>query len=101
MGTHKKTTGEVKIHPGQINTVIYPETGKYQEYGHIMKEPDKTKCTKEIADEIGCIFQGIRYIKGTDTCFFVHRHKFIQDRNVIYSCIVCNIRPQKKENHIV
>ena len=35
------TTGDVTIQTGRMNTVICPETGKPQEYRHLMKGPDK------------------------------------------------------------
>ena len=40
-----KTTGDVEIHPGQINVIMCPETGKQQEYSHLMKVP--TNQTKQ------------------------------------------------------
>ena len=40
--THK-TTGGVTIHPGRINEVICPETGKPQYYRHLTKGSDKPK----------------------------------------------------------
>ena len=36
-----RTTGEVTIHPGIINAFVFPETGKSQDYRHLMKGPDK------------------------------------------------------------
>ena len=66
-----------------------------------MKELEKPKWTRAIANEIGCLIQGIRYIKGTDTCFFIRKHKVSQNRNITYNCIICDIRPQKQETHIV
>ena len=96
-----KTTGEVTIHPEQINTVIFPETGKSQEYIHLMKGPDKPKFTRAVANNIGRILQGIRCIKVTYTCYFIHRHKVTQYSKVTYSRIVCDIMPHNKETHIL
>ena len=64
-----------------------------------MKGPDKPKWTRDMPNEIGRLFQGIIYIEGKDTSFFVHSHKVPQDIKVTYSRILCNIRPQKKETH--
>ena len=41
-----KTTVDVTIHTCQINAFICPETGKPQEYRHIMNGPDKPKYTR-------------------------------------------------------
>ena len=96
-----KTKGEVTIHPGKMNAIIFPETGKSQEYSHLIKGPSKPKWTRAMENNIGRLFQGIRYIKGTETCFFIHRHKVPQESIVTYSRIVCDIIPQKKETHKV
>ena len=66
-----------------------------------MKDHEKPKWTRAMENEIGRIFQGIRYIKGTDTCFFIHRYEVSQDIKVTYSRIVCYTRLQKKETHRV
>ena len=50
----------------------FSETGKSQEYRHMMKEPDTPKYTRPTENNIWCLFQGIRDIEGTDTCFFIH-----------------------------
>ena len=52
-------------------------------------------------NEIGNIFQGIRGIKGTEKCIFIHRHEVPQEINVTYIRIVCDIRTHKKETHRV
>ena len=82
-----------------MNAVIFPDTEKFQEYSELMKGPDKPKCTRAVSNDTGCLFQGIRDIKGIETCFFIHMHDVPQDRKVTYIHIVCKIRPQKKETH--
>ena len=47
-----RTTVEFKIHAGLMNTVISPETGKYEEYRHLMKGIDKPKWTRTMENEI-------------------------------------------------
>ena len=69
---------------------------KPQEYRHLMKGPDKPKWSRAMENEIGRLFQGIRDIEGTYTCFFIHKYEVPQDRKVTYRRIVCNIRHQKK-----
>ena len=54
-----------------------------------------------MSNEIGQIFQGIEGIHGFKTCFFIYRHKVLQDAKVTYFHIVCKIWPHKKETHLV
>ena len=89
------------IQPGGMNAVILPETGKPQEYRHLVTGPNKPKWTRYFANKIGRLFQGIRDIEGTNTCLFIHKHDVPQGSNVTYSHIVCNIRTQKTKTHRV
>jgi hypothetical protein len=53
------------------NAVIHPVTGKEMEYSALMKDPRlQPLWTRGFGNECGCLFQGIRDIPGTDTCFF-------------------------------
>jgi hypothetical protein len=55
----------------QANAVIYPVTRKEMEYSALMKDPRlKPLWTRGFGNECGRLFQGIRDIPGTDTCFF-------------------------------
>ena len=67
-----------------MDAVICQETGKSQEYRHLMKGPDKQKWTRSVENDIGRLFQGIRDIEGTYICFFIHRHEVTQDSKVTY-----------------
>ena len=49
-----------------MDAVIFPETGKVQEYRHIMKGIDNPKWSNAMANGIGGLFQGIRDIEGMD-----------------------------------
>ena len=84
-----------------MNAVICPDTGKPQEYSHQMKGPDKPKWTRAFKNEIGQLFQGIRDIEGTNTCFFIHKNEVPKGIKVTYSRIVCDIIPHKNETHRV
>ena len=97
----KKTTGVLIIHLGQMNAEICPDNGKPQDYRHLMKGPKNPKRTRSFANEIGILFQGIRDIEGTNTCFFIHNHEVPQCSKVTYSRIVCDIRPRKNQTHRV
>jgi hypothetical protein len=54
-----------------IGAIINDVTGNVIEYCHLIKS--NSHCTiwqHSFANKLGCLFQGIRDIKGTDTCFF-------------------------------
>jgi hypothetical protein len=56
----------------QANAVIHPVTGKEMEYSALMKVPPlQPLWTQGFGNECGRLFQGIRDILGTDTCFFI------------------------------
>ena len=48
---------------------------------------------------MGRLFQGIRDVPGTDTCFFIRKSQVPKHNRATYGCIVCNVRPQKEEIH--
>jgi hypothetical protein len=54
-----------------IDAIIDNVTGNVLEYCHLIKS--ESQCTiwqHSFANKLGCLFQGICNIKGTDTCFF-------------------------------
>jgi hypothetical protein len=56
----------------QANTVIHPVTGKEVEYSALMKDPRlQLLRTRDFGNECGRLFQSIRDIPGTNTCFFI------------------------------
>ena len=67
----------MKIHTGQMNAIIFPDTGKHQAYRHLMKEPNDPKWTRAFENEIGRFFQEIRDIEETKTCFFIYNNELI------------------------
>jgi hypothetical protein len=80
------------------NAVIHPVTGTEMEYSALMKDPRlQPLLTQGFGNECGRLFQGIRDIPGTDTCFFIDLKKFPEDRNITYSKIVCDYKPHKQE----
>jgi len=55
-----------------IGAVINDDTGEVLEYWHLIKsEKYKGIWVRSVANELGRLFQGIRGIPGTDTCFFI------------------------------
>jgi hypothetical protein len=81
----------------QANAVIHPVTGKEMEYSAPMKDPRlQPLWTRGFGNERGRLFQGIRDIPGTDTCFFIKLTNIPKDRKITYGKIVCDYKPHKK-----
>jgi hypothetical protein len=84
------------------NAVVHPVTGKEMEYTALMKDPSLQPLWKRgFGNEVGRLFQGIRNIRGTDTCFFVELTNITKDRKITYGKIVCDYKPHKKEKEHV
>jgi hypothetical protein len=57
--------------------------------------------TRGFGNECGRLFQRIRDIPGTDTCFFIELKNIPNDRKITYGKIVCDYKPHKQENERV
>jgi hypothetical protein len=67
-----------------------------------MKDPRlQPLWTQGFGNECGRLFQGIRDIPGTDTCFFTALKNIPNNRNITYGKIVCDYKPHKKEKEHV
>ncbi len=53
------------------------------------------------ANKLRQLFQGIRNIPGTDTCFFIPQLHVPAHKYPTYGCICCNYQPQKEEKHCI
>jgi hypothetical protein len=72
------------------------------EYMALMKDPYlQSLWNRGFGNEVGRLFQGIRDIPGTDTCFFVELPNIPKDRKKTYGKIVCDYKPHKKEKERV
>jgi hypothetical protein len=86
----------------QSNAVIHPVTGKEMEYSAFMKDPRlQPLWTRGFGNECGRLFQGIRNIPGTNTCFFIELKNIPKDRKITDGKIVCDCKPHKKEKERV
>jgi hypothetical protein len=86
----------------QASAVIHPVTGKEMEYAALMKDPRlQPLWTRGFGNECGRLFQGIRDIPRTDTCFFINLTNIPTDRNITYCKIVCDYKRHKKEKERV
>jgi hypothetical protein len=82
----------------QANAVVHPITGKEMEYMALMKDPRLQQLWKRgFGNEVGRLFQGIRDIPGTNTCFFIKLTNIPKDRQITYGKIFCDYKPHKKE----
>jgi hypothetical protein len=84
------------------NTVIHPITGKEMEYMALMKDSRLQTLWKDsFGNECGRLFQGIRDIPVTDTCFFIKVSNIPNDRNITYDQNKSNHTPHKKKKGLV
>jgi hypothetical protein len=85
-----------------MNAVLHPATGKEIQYKDIMKHPLlRPRYKKGFGNERGRLCQGIRDIKGTNTCFFVELKTIPKDRKITYGKLVCDHKPNKAEQERV
>jgi hypothetical protein len=72
------------------------------EYMALMKDPDLQPLWKRgFGNEVGRLFQGIRNIQGTNTCFFVELKNIPKDRQITYGKKLCDYKPHRKEKERV
>jgi hypothetical protein len=63
-----------------------------------MKDPHlQPLWTRGFVNECGRLFQGVRDIPATDTCFFIKLTNIPKDRKIACGKIVCAYKPHKKE----
>jgi hypothetical protein len=67
-----------------------------------MKDPTLQPLWKRVfGNKLGCLFQGIRDIPGTDTCFFVELTNIPKDIKITYGKFFCDYKPHKIEKERV
>jgi hypothetical protein len=85
-----------------MNAVLHTETGREMQYKDIMKHPLLgPRYKKGFENELGRLCQGIRDIKGINTCFFVELKNIPKDRMISYGKLVCDHKPNKAEQERV
>jgi hypothetical protein len=68
------------------------------EYMALMKDPYIQPLWKRgFSNEAGRLFQGIREIPRTNTCFFVELKNITKDRQITYAKSVFDYKPHKKQ----
>jgi hypothetical protein len=85
-----------------IGTIIDDDTGDVLEYQHLMKiDKHKQVWAHSFTNEIGPLFQGIKNVPGTDTCYFIPKSHVPAHKRPTYGRICCNYQPQKEEKYCV
>jgi hypothetical protein len=85
-----------------IGAFINNNTGDVLGYHHLMKiDKHKKVWANGFTNEIGQLFQGIRNVPGTDTCFFIPKSLIPAHKRPTYERICRNYQPQKEEEHCV
>jgi rRNA processing protein Gar1 len=81
-----------------IGAIINSVTGNVLEYYNLIESKShRTIWQHSFANKLGRLFQEIRNIKGTDTCFFICKQQMPQHKQATYRRICCNYCPQKDE----
>jgi hypothetical protein len=84
------------------NAIIHPVTGEEMEYMELMKDPRLQPLWKrDFGNECGRLFEGIRDIAGTNTCFFIKLTNVPKYIKITNGKIVCDYKPHKKEKERV
>jgi hypothetical protein len=74
-----------------MNSVIQPVIGKEIQYKDLMKDPKLGPLFEiGVGKELGRICQGIRYIAGKNTAFFVELASIPKDQKITYGKLVCD-----------
>jgi hypothetical protein len=83
----------------RANAVLNAETGKLEEYRHLLKGVDKLKWEAGCSKEIARLAQGRKdsSVKGTETMHFIPISKLPKGKKPTYLRICANYRPQKSD----
>jgi hypothetical protein len=85
-----------------ISAIIDDNTGDVLKYHHLLKiDKHKQVWAHDFANEIGQLFQGIRNVLGTNTCFFIPKSHIPAHKCPTCGRICCNYQPQKEEKYPV
>jgi hypothetical protein len=85
-----------------MNSFIHPVTVKEMQYKDLMKDAIFSPLFEiGLSNELGRICQGIRYVAGTNTAFFIDLNSIPKDRNITYGKLVCDFKPNRTEKHRV
>ena len=66
-------------------------------YKDLIQSKDKHLWVQSICNELGCLSQGFRYVKGNNTLYFIHKSRVPRNKKAIYARIAYSIRSQKSK----
>jgi hypothetical protein len=83
----------------KLNAVLNADSGKLEEYHHLLKGKDKTLWEHGCSKEITRLVQGWKNSddKGTNTLHFIHPHQLPKGKKPTYLHICANYCPQKAD----
>jgi hypothetical protein len=83
----------------KLNAVLNSDTGKLEEYRHLLKGKDKPRWEKGCSKELARLAQGRKNSinKGTNSLHFMHPNQLPKGKTPTYLCICANYRPQKAD----
>ena len=86
----------------QACAVMNEKTGKLEEYGALVKGPDKEIWERAYANDLGRLAQGVHgRIAGTNTVYFIAHNEVPNNKKITYGKKEVSIRPNKTETHRV
>ena len=87
------------------NHVYHHETGINLSVDKIISGEDKEVWNASLSNEFNRLVQGVskdrisgKYIKFTNTIFFIHKSQVLTYAKVTYANLIFNVRPLKTEN---
>ena len=85
----------IHLQEHMVCPVINPDTGASIEYRHLIQGPDKDIWVKALANDFGCLAQGVkdRMPTGNSTIFFIHPSEIPSHKKVTYDRLVVDICP--------
>ncbi|KAG7350061.1 reverse transcriptase RNA-dependent DNA polymerase [Nitzschia inconspicua] len=91
----------VTYHMALHGNAFNPDTGKIAEYAELSRCSDGNYWKASNAEEIGCLAQGYKHIKGTNTIYFIPKSQVPRHKTATYLRIVCAHRPEKENAYRV
>ena len=83
-----------------VQAILNDVTGELLEYWYLIKRREyKIIWQWALANELGCLAQGIRAFTETDTIKFIPKHTIPTSCTPMYEWIVVDYHPQKTEPH--
>ena len=75
----------------EANAVVDPNTGAVYKYCHLNKGPDAHIWKRSLANNLGCLAEGVgtRMPSGTNTIFYIHLSKIPKHKKILVLLSIC------------